>query len=252
MERTIALAYGLLAYAAFLATILYAIGFVGNFVVPKSIDSGPVVPAPEAFWINTLLLGLFAVQHSVMARPAFKSWWTRLVPKPVERSTFVLIASLLVMLLMWQWRAMPAIVWHIQQPLIRAPLIALSLAGWLLVFYTSFVIDHFDLFGLRQVFLYLRNRDYVHPPFMERSVYKLVRHPLMAGFLVAFWVTPTMTAGHLLFAVLATAYILVGITLEERDLLSILGQEYRGYRTRTPMLLPWGRRTTPERSAHGV
>ena len=174
-----------------------------------------------------------------MARPRFKTWWTRFVSPPIERSTFVLLASLLLALMMWQWRPLPSIVWDIEQPTVRAVLAGVPFVGWLLVLYSTFLIDHFDLFGLRQVFLYLRGRTYAHPPFVERSIYKLIRHPLMLGFIVAFWATPTMTKGHLLFAIVTTGYILVGISLEERDLLGILGEDYRRYRMRMPMLVPF-------------
>ena len=241
MNRTVAFVYGLAAYAVFLVTFLYAIGFVENVVVPKSVDSGLDGPGGQALVVNILLLGLFGLQHSVMARPQFKRWWTRSVPPAVERSTFVLLASLLLGLMMWQWRPMSSIVWHMGQSVGRAALIALSYGGWLLVLYGTFVIDHFDLFGLRHVFLHLRGIKYTHPPFVERSVYKLIRHPLMLGFIIAFWAAPTMTQGHLLFAAVATGYILVGIRLEERDLLAILGEDYRRYRMRTPMLLPFRR-----------
>ena len=239
MNRTVAFVYGLAAYAVFLVTFLYAIGFVENVVVPKSVDSGLDGPGGQALVVNILLLGLFGLQHSVMARPQFKRWWTRSVPPAVERSTFVLLASLLLGLMMWQWRPMSSIVWHMGQSVGRAALIALSYGGWLLVLYGTFIIDHFDLFGLRQVFLHLRGIPYTQPPFVERSVYKLIRHPLMLGFIIAFWAAPTMTQGRLLFAVVATAYILVGIRLEERDLLAMLGEDYRLYRMRTPMLLPF-------------
>jgi len=239
MGRVIAFIYGVVAYAVFLVTFLYAIGFVENIVVPKSVDGVATSGGGAALIINVALLGLFGLQHSVMARPQFKKWWTTVVPPAVERSTFVLLASLLLALMMWQWRPMPSNVWHIEQPAVRAALIALSYGGWLLVLYGTFVIDHFDLFGLRQVYLHLRGIPYTHPPFVERSIYKLIRHPLMLGFIIAFWAAPTMTLGHLLFAAVATGYILVGIQLEERDLLGILGNDYRLYRQRTPMLLPF-------------
>jgi protein-S-isoprenylcysteine O-methyltransferase Ste14 len=239
MGRIVTFLYGLAAYGVFFGTFVYAIGFVENVVVPKSVDSGLDVPGGQAIVVNILLLGLFGLQHSVMARPRFKRWWTRFVPPAVERSTFVLLASLLLALMMWQWRPMPSIVWHIAPAVVRAVLIGLSFAGWALVLYGTFVIDHFDLFGLRQVFLHLRGIEYTHPPFVERSVYKFIRHPLMLGFIIAFWAAPTMTQGRLLFAAVATGYILVGIRLEERDLLAILGEDYRLYRMRTPMLLPF-------------
>lgn len=239
MGRICAFLYGAAVYAVFFVTFLYAIGFVSNMVVPKSVDVGVSSGGGLAVVVNIILLGLFGLQHTVMARPQFKAWWTRFVPPPIERSTFVLLASLLLALMMWQWRPLPSIVWHIEQPTFRAVLIGVSFAGWLLVLYGTFIIDHFDLFGLRQVFLYLRGREYTHPPFVERSIYKLIRHPLMAGFIVAFWATPTMTQGHLLFAMVTTSYILVGILLEERDLCEVLGEDYRRYRMRTPMFVPF-------------
>jgi len=238
MGRVIAFIYGVVAYGVFFVTFLYAIGFVENIAVPKSVDGDAASGGGAAILVNVGLLGLFGLQHSIMARPQFKRWWTTVVSPAVERSTFVLLGSLLLALMMWQWRPMPSIVWHVGQPVVRAALIALSYGGWLLVLYGTFVIDHFDLFGLRQVFLHLRGIQYTHPPFVERSVYKLIRHPLMLGFIIAFWATPTMTQGHLLFAAVTTGYILVGIRLEERDLLAILGEDYRLYRLRTPMLLP--------------
>lgn len=238
MGRAIALIYGLAAYGAFFAVFLYMIGFVGNMLVPKSIDSGVPSPLGQALLINLGLVGLFAVQHSVMARPAFKSWWTRFIPKPVERSTFVLASSLILALLFWQWRPMPAIVWEVQQPVAATALRGLFFLGWLIVLYASFIIDHFDLFGLRQVFLYFRNRPYAHPPFAVRSLYRIVRHPLMVGFLIAVWATPVMTVGHLALALLLTGYILVGVTLEERDLVRHVGADYDRYRSQTPMFLP--------------
>jgi protein-S-isoprenylcysteine O-methyltransferase Ste14 len=246
MSRVLVFAYGLVAYGAFFAAILYSIGFLSGYVVPKGIDSGPEGPIGPAVAINVLLLGLFAVQHTIMARPRFKAWLGRLIPKAAERSTFVLAASLLLGLAMWQWRPLPGVIWHVEQPVFRALLLGLSMFGWGLVFYASFLIDHFDLFGLRQVFLHLRSRPYRHPPFMVRSVYRVVRHPLMLGFLIAFWATPTMTQGHLLFAVVLTAYILIGIRFEERDLVRHLGEDYQRYRRQTPMLLPLGKKKLPE------
>ena len=238
MKRSLIFAYGLLAYAAFLVTILYAIGFVGNFVVPKSIDTGETGPIWLAVLINVGFLGLFAIQHTIMARPAFKRWWTRIIPAAAERSTFVLIASAILLMMFWQWRPISTVVWNVDTPALRFALIAVSMVGWAIVLYSSFLIDHFDLFGLRQVVLHLRGREYGQKPFTERSLYRMVRHPLMLGFLIAFWATPTMTAGHLLFALVTTGYILIGTRIEERDLVGHLGEAYVEYRRRTPMLVP--------------
>ena len=239
MGKNSILTYGIIAYVAFLVTILYAIGFVGNWVVPKSIDTGTTGPIGQSILINVVLLSLFAIQHTIMARPAFKTWWTKIIPVSIERSTFVLATSLLLLLLFWQWRPMPTVIWHIDQPVISTVLQGLSLVGWMMVFYSSFLIDHFDLFGLRQVILHFRGKEYTHPTFVVRSLYRWIRHPLMAGFLVAFWFTPTMTHGHLLFAVVTTGYIFFGIWVEERDLAKVLGEEYAKYRQRTAMIIPF-------------
>ncbi len=231
--------YGAACYLVFLAVFLYAIGFVGNLIVRKSIDSGSQAPVAEALAVDMLLLGLFAVQHSVMARPAFKRWWTRLVPTPVERSTYVLVSSLLLALLFWQWSPMPGTVWEVQQPVVVAALCGLFGAGWVVVLISTFLIDHFDLFGVRQVFLYATGRPYSPVSFRTPALYRIVRHPIMLGFLVAFWTTPLMTWGHLLFAALTTAYILIGVHLEERDLRVAYGGAYEEYRQRVPMIVPW-------------
>lgn len=236
--RLFVLFYGVFAYLLFFATFLYAIGFVGNWVVPKSIDSGESSSTWAALAINLALLGLFAVQHTIMARPRFKAWLTRFIPKAMERSTFVLASSLCLVLLFWLWQPMPNKIWDVQQPVARGALVALSLIGWGIVLYGSFLIDHFDLFGLRQVALHAAGKPYTSPRFIERSLYKLVRHPLMLGFIIAFWFTPTMTVGHLLFAVLTTGYIIIGIQFEERDLAAAHGDQYLDYRRRVPALLP--------------
>jgi protein-S-isoprenylcysteine O-methyltransferase Ste14 len=238
MTRIPFFAYGLLAYLLFLAAFLYAIGFVENMLVPKGIDAGVIGPRSTAIIIDVALLGLFAVQHSIMARPQFKKRWTTLVPHPIERSTYVLLASLILLLLYWQWRPMPSFVAHAHAAWLRTLLFGVSFLGWAQVLIATFIIDHFDLFGLRQVWLHLQGRPYTHHAFAERSLYKIVRHPLMLGFIIAFWFTPDMTQGHLLFAGVTTAYILVAIQLEERDLMTFLGEDYRRYRTRTPMILP--------------
>lgn len=234
----LAFLYGIVSYVVFLGAFLYAVGFVGNLAVPKSIDSGSDTALAEALVVNLLLLGAFAIQHSVMARPAFKRWWTTIVPKPVERSTYVLLSSLLLLLLFWQWRPLTTVVWAVVAPAGRVVLWGLFGLGWLIVLLSTFMINHFDLFGLRQVDLHRTGRAYEPPAFTRRALYRLVRHPIMLGFLIAFWATPRMTVGHLIFALATTGYILIGVTLEERDLVSAYGESYERYRREVSMLLP--------------
>jgi protein-S-isoprenylcysteine O-methyltransferase Ste14 len=242
MKRILVFGYGVIAYAISFLTTLYAVGFVGNLVVPKSMDSAPQMPFWWALILDTALLGVFAHQHSVMARPAFKAWWTRIVPEPMERSTYVLFTSLALILLFWQWQPIGAVVWDVQDPIARGILYGLFASGWLLVLVTTFLINHFDLFGLRQVWLYLRDKPYTSLRFVTPGPYRMVRHPLYVGWLFAFWATPTMTATHLVFAIGTTAYILIAIQFEERDLIQAHGGDYAAYRKRVPMLLPrWPR-----------
>ncbi|QDV35573.1 methanethiol S-methyltransferase [Tautonia plasticadhaerens] len=239
MSRILALAYGVASYLAFLASLLYAVGFVGDLLVPRSVDAGrPRSPMGVAVPVDLLLLGLFAVPHSVMARPWFKRRWTRFVPPPVERSTYVLTSSLLLGLLFWQWRPIPIVIWHIDNPVGRWLMGAIFWAGWALVLVSTFLIDHFDLFGLRQVYLHATGRPYTPIEFKTPGPYRYVRHPLMTGFLLAFWATPRMTAGHLLFAGATTVYILIALRFEERYLVGFHGERYEAYREQAGMLLP--------------
>ena len=239
MGKFIAFLYGLVAYLVFFATILYAIGFVEGLLVPKAIDTGAVVPLAEAFIVNLLLMSLFAVQHSVMARKPFKRWWTQCVPKSIERSTYVLFSSLALVLLFWQWLPIPTVIWQVTDPQIAMAMIGLSFVGWLIVFTSTFLINHFELFGLHQVANNLTGRKMPVARFRTPLYYRFVRHPIYLGFIIAFWSAPTMTAGHLLFAAVTTAYIFVGIMLEERDLVDLFGEDYRRYKDRVSMLIPW-------------
>jgi methanethiol S-methyltransferase len=239
MGRALALLYGAVSYLVFFVTFLYAIGFVGNLLVPKSIDSGAAGSFGQALLVDVLLLGIFAVQHSVMARPAFKRWWTRFVPQAIERSTFVLLSSLALILLYWLWQPMTGAVWSVENAAARTVLWALFYLGWGTVLIGTFLINHFDLFGLRQVYLYVQRREYTHLGFRTPFLYRWVRHPIMLGFIVAFWATPQMSLGHLLFALATTAYILIALQLEERDLVSYHGAAYVEYRRRVSMLIPF-------------
>lgn len=239
MGRILSFIYGITAYIIFLGSFLYAIAFVGNFWVPKTINSGTEASSIlNALLINAGLLGMFAIQHSVMARQEFKRWWTRIIPKHIERSTYVLISSLLLILLFWQWRPLPDVIWSVESGLGYYLLMILFWMGWVIVLLSTFMINHFDLFGLRQVYLHFKKEKITPLEFKEPGLYKYMRHPLMFGFLVAFWAAPTMTLGHLVFAIATSGYIFVGIWFEERDLIRFHGEKYREYRKRVRMLLP--------------
>ena len=239
MGRLLALLYGIASYFVFFVVFLYAIGFVSALGVPKTIDTGAAAPLLEALTIDILLMSIFAIQHSVMARPQFKQWWTRLVPKSVERSTYVLFSSLALVLLFWQWRPIEGLAWQINDPRIAMAVIGLSLVGWLIVLTSTFLINHFELFGLHQVANNLTGRPMPAPRFRTPLYYNFVRHPIYLGFIIAFWAAPKMTMGHLLFAAVTTAYIFVGIMLEEHDLTTVFGDDYRRYRQRVSMIVPW-------------
>ena len=249
MKRWLIFLYGVACYAIAFVTLLYAIGFVGNFLVPKSIDSAPRVSLGLALLIDGVVLALFAIQHSVMARPAFKRWWTRIVPKEAERSTYILFSAFALIVMFVYWEPLGGGVWDVQSAIGRDVLYGLFAFGWFLVFLSTFLINHFDLFGLRQIWLQLREKPYKPLPFKTPMLYRIVRHPLYVGLLFAFWSTPTMTLTHLVFAIATTAYILIAIQLEERDLLAA-HPEYAQYRKRVPMLVPFlTRRRKPPREA---
>jgi protein-S-isoprenylcysteine O-methyltransferase Ste14 len=243
IARMLVLLYGVGTYVFFFATFVYLIGFVGNWVVPKSIDTGaPPASIASAIVVNLLLLAAFAVQHTIMARPAFKEWWTRYVPSCVERSTFVLLATAILAVLAWKWQPLPAVVWHVENTALASLLDVIALAGWGIALLATFLIDHFELFGVRQTVSFALGRPDQHPAFKERLLYRWVRHPLMLGFLIAFWSTPVMTQGHLLFAAVTTAYILLALQIEERTLVYLHGDRYRDYQRRVPMLFPLTKR----------
>jgi protein-S-isoprenylcysteine O-methyltransferase Ste14 len=242
MKKTISLLYGVISYLAFLGSVLYAIGFTANVVVPKTIDSTPGMKLPAAIAIDAALLLLFALQHSIMARPAFKRAWTRIVPVHLERSTYVLLSSLCLILLMWQWQPIGGLIWSTDNEVVKGILFALAMMGWGIVFVSTFLINHFDLFGLRQVWFHFQGKAYAQLPFRIPALYRVVRHPLYFGFLVAFWATPVMTVAHLVFAVLTTGYILTAIQLEEKDLVDEFGLTYSDYKKEVPMILPFRKR----------
>jgi len=240
MKNLIFFLYGVLSYLVFLVSFLYAVGFVDNLLVPKSIDSGTESGFVESIIINLLLLGLFAVQHTIMARPSFKKWWTTIVSPTIERSTFVLLTSLILLLIFWQWRPMTGIVWEVQNETLALVINGIFWLGWLIVFLSTFMINHFHLFGLDQVFNNLRDKPPTGLKFKEGFFYKFVRHPIMTGFIIAFWATPVMTTGHILFAAATTAYILIAVKyFEEKDLRNEIGEAYESYQRRVPMLFPF-------------
>lgn len=242
MGRILAFLYGVVSYLIFFVTFLYTIGFVGNVFVPKSVDSGVPGSFTTSLVVDAVLLGLFAIQHSVMARPGFKNRWTKIVPQPIERSTYVLLASLLLALLFWQWRPILEVVWSVNNSAVSMVLQVIFFAGWAIVLASTFLIGHFDLFGLRQVYLYRVGRAYTTSVFKTPGLYKVVRHPIMLGFIIAFWATPKMTVGHLVFAVATTVYILIALQIEERDLTNIHGDAYRDYQRQVSMLIPLPRK----------
>jgi len=242
MGRTLSFLYGLASYLLFLAAFTYAIGFVSGVAVPKTIDTGPVVPLTEAIVVNLLLLTVFAVQHSVMARKPFKRWLTKFIPASIERSTYVLFATLALIMILVHWRPIPTVVWQIADPTLAMVVLGVSFFGWSLLLLATFLINHFELFGLHQVTASFFSRKMPDPHFKTPVLYKMVRHPIYLGFIIAFWAAPTMTVGHLLFAAVTTAYIFVGIWLEERDLIAEFGDEYRQYRDRVAALIPFWRK----------
>ena len=236
--------YGIVSYALGVASLLYLICFLSNIVVPKTIDSPPVGAMAPAVLVDLILVGLFAFQHSVMARPGFKERWTRIVPKPAERSTYVLLTGLVLALLFWQWQPIAGVVWNVEGAVGKGLLQALFWLGWVILFASTFMINHFDLFGLRQVYLRLKNQPYRPVPFIEVALYRFVRHPIMLGLLIGLWATPSMSVGHLLFAAATTVYVFIGIFLEEHDTRQALGETYERYRRETSMIVPLRRRRT--------
>jgi protein-S-isoprenylcysteine O-methyltransferase Ste14 len=242
LARALALTYGSVVYTLFFGTFCYLIGWNADLVVPWTIDNGQPASLGVTLGVNIGILSLFAVQHTVMARQVFKDWWTGFIPQPVERSTFVLFTVAILLLMVWQWRPLPEVVWQVKNAAAATLLWGLYGLGWAIVLISTFLIDHFDLFGLKQTIFYARGKPYPRPQFEERLLYRHVRHPLMLGFLISFWSAPVMTRGRLLFAVVSTVYVLIAIQIEERELVSIHGENYESYRRRVPMLLPTGRR----------
>jgi len=240
MKKVIILVYGLIAYLVFLISFLYAIAFVGDFLVPKTINSETESSLLSAIITNVVLLSVFAIQHSVMARPAFKAWWTKIIGKPAERSTYILLTSLALLLLFWKWQAINTVVWEVNNNVLAMILLGIAALGWLIVLLSTFMINHFELFGLTQIFNNFKNRTSPTATFQTNYLYKIVRHPIMLGFIIAFWATPLMTLGHFLFAVITTLYILIAVKfLEEKDLRISLGKDYEKYQQKVPMIIPF-------------
>ena len=240
MKKSMAFIYGVIAYLIFLVAFLYAIGFVGNFIVPKSIDSGTETNFWQALLVNALVLSLFVIQHSIMARPAFKKWFTRIISPAIERSTFVLLTSLILLLIFWQWQPLTTVVWKAENEAVAMILTGVFFFGWLVVFLSTFMINHFELFGLKQIFDNLKSKPPQPHVLQVNFFYKIVRHPIMSGFIIAFWATPLMTVGHLIFAIATTIYIIVAVKfLEEKDLRNYIGKEYEDYQKKVPMLIPF-------------
>jgi protein-S-isoprenylcysteine O-methyltransferase Ste14 len=240
MKKSIILLYGIVAYFVFLIAFLYAIGFVGNMMVPKSIDSGTETTLFTSLFINVILLSVFALQHSIMARPAFKKWFTTIISPAMERSTYILLSSLALLLIYWQWQPITTIVWETENSVLSSIITGIFFLGWGIVLLSTFMINHFELFGLAQIFDNLKNRQTPSPKFQTNYLYKIVRHPIMLGFIIAFWATPTMTVGHLLFTTVTTIYILIAVKyLEEKDLRKIIGEEYETYQKEVPMIVPF-------------
>jgi protein-S-isoprenylcysteine O-methyltransferase Ste14 len=240
MKKSIIFFYGIVAYLVFLIAFLYAIGFVGNIIVPKTIDSGVEPALLKAILTNVILLSVFALQHSIMARPAFKKWFTTIISPAMERSTYILLSSLALLLIYWQWQPITTIVWKIENEIVSLFLTGIFFLGWLIVLLSTFMINHLELFGLAQIFDNLKNKNTPNPKFQTNYLYKLVRHPLMLGFLIAFWATPTMTVGHLLFTLVTTIYIFVAVKyLEEKDLKKVIGKDYETYQKEVPMIIPF-------------
>ncbi|MCE7924762.1 MAG: isoprenylcysteine carboxylmethyltransferase family protein [Haliscomenobacteraceae bacterium CHB4] len=249
MKRLLVLLYGVVVYCLFFGTFLYMIGFVENLFVPKSIDGAPQIPLTTALLINAALLSLFALQHSIMARPAFKRWWTQFVPEPIERSTFVLFTCICLITMVYFWQPLGGVIWSVENDVLAGVLTGVSMIGWLVVLIATFMINHFDLFGLRQVWLYFQGKPYENVKFRLPLFYKYVRHPLYLGFLIAFWAAPVMTITHFFFAVMTTGYILTAIQLEERDLIALYGDKYRKYKKWAPMLIPFTKGKMPQEQA---